>query len=235
MEEIHARAEKHVEMEECRFERREEEPTNVDGQPKHAREAPTPANDRTLHNNRQIQSRGYEVPPQFTPLKEKKDRIMREICHTRLLSFPQARGNKMMGKNRQDWCDFHRAYGHSTEDCWTLGAQIEDLIQEKTKYREKPSGANVDRARGQNDRSRSPWPAPSQYRGTIATISGGGRSCCHQNEERRQDVYQSCEVWDVLTGANLTPLGKRRIGPPIISQDQDMGRMTASRDEPMVI
>ncbi|RDX99202.1 hypothetical protein CR513_17788, partial [Mucuna pruriens] len=55
---------------------------------------------------------------------------MREICHARLLSFPQAAGGKQLGKNRKEWCDFHRAVGHSTEECWTLGAQIEGLVQQ---------------------------------------------------------------------------------------------------------
>ncbi|RDY00731.1 hypothetical protein CR513_16046, partial [Mucuna pruriens] len=166
MEEIRARAEEHVEMEEGRFEKREE-PIHSNGLPKHLREALAPVSGQAHHSNRQIQSKGYEVSPQFTPLKEKKARIM------------------IMGKNRQEWCDFHRANGHSTEDCWTLGAQLESLIQqgrlgqyvaragrEKTRSGGEPSARGAERIRGWGDHSRSPWPAPTFYRGTISTISG---------------------------------------------------------------
>ncbi|RDX63124.1 hypothetical protein CR513_58485, partial [Mucuna pruriens] len=128
------------------------------------------------------------MPSQFTPLKEKKARIMREICHARLLNFPQAIKSRVMGRNQQEWCDFHRASGHSTEDCWTLGVQLESLVQqgrlgkyvarvgnERTKSRE-PSTKRTERIRGREDRSRSPRPAPTFYRGTISTISGGETS-----------------------------------------------------------
>ncbi|RDX84641.1 hypothetical protein CR513_34274, partial [Mucuna pruriens] len=35
-----------------------------------------------------------------------------------------------MGANLQEWCEFHRTYGHSTEDYRTLQEHIERLIQE---------------------------------------------------------------------------------------------------------
>ncbi|RDX83555.1 hypothetical protein CR513_35515, partial [Mucuna pruriens] len=148
---------------------------------------------------------------------------MREICHMRLLNFPQAAGGKQMGKNRREWCDFHRAIGHSTEECWTLGAQLEGLVQqgrlgqyvvrtgrERTRARVEASGREEGN-RDNSGRSRSPRPAMAGYRGTISTISGG--------EELR---------------ANLTPLGERRKGCAITFQEKDR-RYEAAGDEPMVI
>ncbi|RDX82665.1 hypothetical protein CR513_36517, partial [Mucuna pruriens] len=35
-----------------------------------------------------------------------------------------------MGRNRKDWCDFHRTFGHLTEGCWTLRTQLKKLVQE---------------------------------------------------------------------------------------------------------
>ncbi|RDX83690.1 hypothetical protein CR513_35363, partial [Mucuna pruriens] len=37
-----------------------------------------------------------------------------------LLKFPKEVKSRMMGANRQDWCEFHKAYGHSMEECRTL-------------------------------------------------------------------------------------------------------------------
>ncbi|RDX66755.1 hypothetical protein CR513_54442, partial [Mucuna pruriens] len=153
-----------------------------------------------------------------------------------------------MGKNWREWCDFHRVSGHSTEDCWTLGAQLEGLIQQgrlghyvartgrgKTGPSEEPSRRQTKRASRRSDRSRSPRSAPTLYRGTISAISGGEMSYDYQNNGMRRDVCQLFEAQDVLTGANLTPLGRRRSGPSITFQDKDMGWRMANRDEPMVI
>ncbi|RDX80343.1 hypothetical protein CR513_39123, partial [Mucuna pruriens] len=128
MEEIHVRVEKHVEMEESRFDKREAEHLSKEGRPRPARERPLLIGGWELHRRLDLDRR-HEIPPKFTPLKEKKARIMWEICHARLLNFPQAAGGKQMGKNRREWCDFHRATSHSMEECWTLGAQLEGLVQ----------------------------------------------------------------------------------------------------------
>ncbi|RDX91098.1 hypothetical protein CR513_26969, partial [Mucuna pruriens] len=99
MEEIQARAEKHVEAEEDQVERLEK------GDPK-----------------RQAQMRAREAPQTFTPLREKRMQILHKICHTRLLEFPREVKGWVMGSNRNDWCKFHRAHSHSTKECQTLQA-----------------------------------------------------------------------------------------------------------------
>ncbi|RDX74230.1 hypothetical protein CR513_46052, partial [Mucuna pruriens] len=130
MEEIRLRAEKHIEMEESRFEKREAQQGNRDGWPKPMnKQRPLLIGGRNPPG-RYKEKTEQEAQQRFTPLREKKTHILREICHTRLLSFPQAAGGKQLGKNRKEWCDFHRAVGHSTEECWTLGAQIEGLVQQ---------------------------------------------------------------------------------------------------------
>ncbi|RDX82515.1 hypothetical protein CR513_36686, partial [Mucuna pruriens] len=230
MEEIRVRAEKHVEMEESRFEKREAKHLSKEGRPRPARERSLLIGGRELHR-RQDLDRRHEIPPKFTPLKEKKARIMREIYHARLLNFPHAAGGKQMGKSRREWCDFHRATDHSTEECWTLGAQLEGLVQqgwlrqyvaragrEKVRTRGEMSGRE-ERNREYNGRSRSPRSVMAGYRGTISTISGGEEPHVEQG---------------VLTGANLTPLGERRKEHVITFQEKDR-RWRVAGDEPMVI
>ncbi|RDY04876.1 hypothetical protein CR513_11345, partial [Mucuna pruriens] len=181
----------------------------------------------------------------FTPLKEKRSHILREICHTRLLSFPQAAGGKQLGKNRREWCDFHRAVGHSTEECWTLGAQIEELVQQGRlgHYVVRQEGEKNDRRgessrggygakksnRGKGGRSRSPRPAT--YQGTISTISGGEEQVDDWGDQKDRKSYQS---YQVLTGENLTPLEGNRRGRTISFEEEDR-RCDQVGDEPMVI
>ncbi|RDY14581.1 hypothetical protein CR513_00331, partial [Mucuna pruriens] len=199
MEEIRVRAEKHVEMEESHFEKREAQYLSKDGQSRPTRQRPLLIGDRELPRRQDLEGR-HEIPPKFTPLKEKKARIMREICHTRLLNFPQATGGKQMGKNRREWCDFHRAFGHSIEECWTLGAQLEGLVQqgrlgqyvvrtrrERTRARPEASGRE-ERNRDSSGRSRSPRPAMVGYRGTISTISGGEDLRAEQDIQRKYEA-----------------------------------------------
>ncbi|RDY04867.1 hypothetical protein CR513_11356, partial [Mucuna pruriens] len=251
MEEIRLRAEKHIEMEENHYEKREAEHVNRDCRPKPLnKQRPLLIGGRDPPPRRHEVETGLEAQtkfPQakFTPLKEKRSHILREICHTRLLSFPQAAGGKQLRKNRREWCDFHRAIGHSTEECWTLGAQIEELVQQGRlgHYVVRQEGEKNDRrgesSRGgygvrKNDRKkggRSRSPRPATYRGTISTISGGEAQVGDGRYWKDGEGYQSYEV---LTGANLTPLGGSRRGCTISFEEEDR-RCDQVGDEPMVI
>ncbi|RDX75244.1 hypothetical protein CR513_44911, partial [Mucuna pruriens] len=79
----------------------------------------------------QIERGGYRTQAQsndeliqFTPLKVKRIQIQREVYHTQLLDFLPTTNQ------REEWCEFHREHGHTTEDFKTLQVQIEKLIQQ---------------------------------------------------------------------------------------------------------
>ncbi|RDX64714.1 hypothetical protein CR513_56697, partial [Mucuna pruriens] len=78
-----------------------------------------------------------------------------------------------MGKDKDSWCDFHRTFGHLTEDCWTLRMQIEKLVQDGRlcRYTEHSTGQSSGATARDRSRSRQ---RVTPRRGTIATISGGG-------------------------------------------------------------
>lgn len=63
-------------------------------------------------------------------LNAKKFDILREVLHTKLFTFPPPQPDRVIGPNRDRWCNFHRAYDHETKECWTLQRQIERLIRE---------------------------------------------------------------------------------------------------------
>ncbi|RDX66335.1 hypothetical protein CR513_54912, partial [Mucuna pruriens] len=232
MEEISARAEKHVEME-------EDQPDCKDI--RHLAKA--------KEDKHPMLARTNEHTQRFTPLTEKRTQILREIYHTTLLEYPQGAKGKVMGKDKDGWCDFHQAFGHITEDCWALKTQIEKLVQaghlnryirRASDERRQLQGSSVGRSTGTNrrDRSQSRQRTPL-HRGTIATISGGrmttfppnhDRGVKRTKEERRVERIQT-----VLTGENMTPLGRKEPTPTITFDDRDLKCETSGRDEPMVI
>ncbi|RDY14487.1 hypothetical protein CR513_00444, partial [Mucuna pruriens] len=121
MEEIRAREKKHVEIEEDQYERRRLE--------RKAEQKATKVSSKVKEDKRPMLVKPSEQTQHFTPLNEKRTQIMHEICHTSLLEYPLEARGKVMGKERNNWCDFHRAFGHTTEDCWGLKTQIERLVQ----------------------------------------------------------------------------------------------------------
>ncbi|RDY09778.1 hypothetical protein CR513_05819, partial [Mucuna pruriens] len=171
----------------------------------------------------------------FTPLTEKQARILKEIYHTSLLEFPPVARGRIMGSSREDWCEFHRTASHSTEGWWTLKTQIEKLVQEgrlnqyvrrrtdSEQGGEGSRGHDKERPEVQRKRSRSKQRAPTHHRGTIATISG------EQTQNGEKEVHM------VLTGANLTPLGRRKSNPVITFDDRDLRHGIPGCDEPMVV
>ncbi|RDY05628.1 hypothetical protein CR513_10503, partial [Mucuna pruriens] len=126
-----------------------------------------------------------------------------------------------MGPNKDGWCDFHRAFGHSTEDYWSLKTQIEKLVQEGHLSwfirRLSNEGHEAAQAR-RRGRSRS-WPKVSTWhRGTMTTIARRG-GIFQEGASRR--IH---EVQTVLTGTN----------PVLTFDDRDLKHGVPIHDELMV-
>ncbi|XP_020229084.1 uncharacterized protein LOC109810112 [Cajanus cajan] len=91
----------------------------------------------------------------FTPLNVPRRKILHDVNSASLFEFPAAT-DRQLGPFKTDWCEFHRAHGHSTENCFILGRQIERLIKEgrlKELVARKQEGGSSDRRhrRAQDD------------------------------------------------------------------------------------
>ncbi|RDY09256.1 hypothetical protein CR513_06396, partial [Mucuna pruriens] len=187
MEEIHAWAEKHVEAEEDQTERMEAKRASTHKESK-------PPGQQSGDFKHQAYTRVREFRQNFTPLTQKRIQIF-------LLEFPPKVKGRVLVSDRDGWCDFHCAFGHSIEECWTLETQLEKLIQEG--YLGRYVQRHTDARRGaqhtekndrkgqrsigwatahpaeiQRERSRSQQRASMWHQGTIATISGGSTVSC---------------------------------------------------------
>ncbi|XP_020216723.1 uncharacterized protein LOC109800346 [Cajanus cajan] len=65
----------------------------------------------------------------FTPLNVPRRHILHDVNSASLFEFPAAT-DRQLGPYKTDWCEFHRTHGHTTENCFVLGRQIERLIKE---------------------------------------------------------------------------------------------------------
>ncbi|RDX62391.1 hypothetical protein CR513_59287, partial [Mucuna pruriens] len=186
-------------------------------------------------------ARANKHTERFTPLTEKRTQILREICHTSLLEYLQQAMGKVMGKDIDSWCDFHRDYR------WALRTQIEKLVQtghlnryiRQTSPRYKTGawegrpapagGKGVDHVK-----ERSP---PPPHRGTIATISGGRVVAFYTNSDRgmkRTKEGRKVErIQTILTRVNVTPLERKELAPTISFDDRYLKRRAIGQDEPM--
>jgi len=45
----------------------------------------------------------------------------------RLKSTPKT--DKMLGPNKDTWCEFHQAFSHSLHNCLALGFQLDELVR----------------------------------------------------------------------------------------------------------
>ncbi|XP_061337930.1 uncharacterized protein LOC133284835 [Gastrolobium bilobum] len=132
---------------------------------------------------------------EFTPLNTSRAQILKEVTSTEMRNIPRPPPirSSYAQADKTKWCEFHRWYGHFTNDCFNLQNFIEWLIKEgklqKYVRRGEGEGCRDDKYRRPN-RSRSPpggrgretnrgqrtevQASPSQVQvGHICTIAGG--------------------------------------------------------------
>ncbi|XP_072058051.1 uncharacterized protein [Arachis hypogaea] len=64
-----------------------------------------------------------------TSLSDMQERVEKKICHTERLPSPRPIKNKK-GGSRSEYCEYHKLYGHSTNDCYNMKNEIEKLVRE---------------------------------------------------------------------------------------------------------
>lgn len=82
-------------------------------------------------------NRGYEHSMTWT--RNQQDRVvplavtLTEALHTcleaNLIRFPKELKRPHGNVDRSKWCEYHRIYGHNTDDCFTLRKETEALIK----------------------------------------------------------------------------------------------------------
>ncbi|XP_015962360.1 uncharacterized protein LOC107486329 [Arachis duranensis] len=107
----------------------------------------------------------------YTPLKVSLVDVYREICNTERLPPSRPIKNKK-GGSRGDYCEYHKMYGYSTNDCYDIKNVIERLDRKGRldRYLMERSDNYGKRKRDDEDRRDPPPQTPERH---IHTISGG--------------------------------------------------------------
>ncbi|XP_061369004.1 uncharacterized protein LOC133311892 [Gastrolobium bilobum] len=152
---------------------------------------------------------------EFTPLNISRAQILKEVMSTEMRNVPRSPPIQSIfaQTNKTKWCEFHRGYGHHTNDCYNLQNVIEWLIKEGKlqKYvRREGDGSNEDKYR-RPYRSRSPPGGRIKEAGKI------------QKEKE--------------TSPNPVQIGheRRKTGKHVVFEDLDDEIIDPEHDDPLVI
>ena len=121
LNDVQERAEKYINMEE-----------NARIRDPSLRIGPPPSTKEREREAKKKEELGLDRPRKYhsyTPLKTSIVDVYREICHTERLPPPRPIKNKK-GGSHGDYCEYHKIYGHSTNDCYDLKNVIKKLARE---------------------------------------------------------------------------------------------------------
>uniref|UniRef100_A0A151UIC5 Retrotransposon gag domain-containing protein n=1 Tax=Cajanus cajan TaxID=3821 RepID=A0A151UIC5_CAJCA len=152
----------------------------------------------------------------FIPLTVPRRQILRDVNSASLFKFPAAT-ERQLGPLKTDWCEFHRAHGHSTENCFVLGRQIERLIkegrlrEEKTPPRDSPTKVSETHQQ----------PIHGDFNTIAGGFAGGGPTSAARKRYTRS----------VLTVSEF----RRPSQPEISFSDSDYEGVAPHEDDPIVV
>ena len=68
-------------------------------------------------------------PQRFTPLTASISQVLHEVRNEQFLRWPTQMKSDPASRDNTKYCEFHRDYGHPTDNCIQLKREIEYLIQ----------------------------------------------------------------------------------------------------------
>ena len=77
----------------------------------------------------QLERRQHYSPRRFTPLPATVSQVLREVQNEQFLRRPSQMKSDPAKRDNTRYCEFHRDYGHRTDDCLQLRKEIEYLIR----------------------------------------------------------------------------------------------------------
>ena len=77
----------------------------------------------------QLERRQHYSPWWFTPLTATVSQVLREVQNEQFLRWPSQMKSDPATRDNTRFCEFHRDYGHRTDDCIQLRKEIEYLIR----------------------------------------------------------------------------------------------------------
>ena len=260
MAEVLAKAEKSINGEEALISKKESSSTHKEksGINKQRGRSPkrqsdqewSPRKDRERSPKRRGNLRDRLGPPQFerrrryssqrfTPLTASVSQVLRKVRNEQFLKWLTQMKSDPTARDNTKYCEFHRDYGHRTDDCIQLKREIEYLI--RCGYlRRFISPENQPQNQAQNQAlAQQPPPPPHQTTtqhqqplGEIHVISGGfaggGESSSAWKAHLRN--IRSAEIGEIQAVSKLP-----RLDTSITFSDSDLEGCQHPHDDPLVV
>ena len=187
----------------------------------------------------QLERRSRYSPRRFTPLTASVSQVLREVRNEQFLRWPTQMKSDPATRDNNRYCEFHRDYGHRTDDCIQLKKEIDYLIR-RGYLRRFIAPENQPQNQAQNQAQAQQPPPPTrqittqhqQPLGEIHVISGGFAGGGESSSARKAHLrsIRSREIAEVQTVSKLP-----RLNTSITFSDSDLEGCQHRHDDPLVI
>ena len=181
----------------------------------------------------QSQRRQRYLPQRFTPLTASVSQVLREVQNEQFLRWSTQMKSDPATRDNTKYCEFHRDYGHRTDNCIQLRREIEYLIQRGYLRRFiSPGNQKQNQAPTQQP---PPRQAPTQHQqslGEIHVISGGFAGGGESSSSRKAHLrsIRSADMGEIQAISKLP-----RIDTTITFSDSYLEGCQHPHDDPLVI
>ena len=182
----------------------------------------------------QPERRQHYSPRRFTPLTAAVSCVLREVQHEQFLRWPFQMRSDPAKRDNTRYYEFHRDYGHRTDDCIQLRKEIEYLIW-RGYLRLFIASEGQAQSQAQAQQPPPPRQATAQLQqplGEIHVISGGFAKGGESSSARKAHLHsiRSGEVMEVQAVSKLP-----RLDTAITFFNLDMEGCQHPHDDPLVI
>ena len=178
-------------------------------------------------------------PQRFTPLTASVWQVLHEVRNEQFLRWPAQMKSNPATRDNTKYCEFHRDYGHRTDNCIQLRREIEYLIQ-RGYLRRFISPGNQAQGQAQNQNQAPAQPPPprqtttqhQQPLGEIHVISGGFAGGGESSSARKAHLrsIRSADMGEVQSVSKIP-----RVDTTITFSDSDLEGCQHPHDDPLVI
>ena len=264
MAEVLAKAEKHINGEGALISKRESSSTHKEkgvtdrrrgrSPKRQGDQRKSPGTDRERSPKRRGNLRDRLGPPQserqrryspqrFTPLTASVSQVLHEVRNEQFLRWPTQMKSYLATRDNTKYCEFHRDYGHHTDNCIQLRREIEYLIQRgNLRCFISPGNQAQNQAQSQaQNQNPTPTQQPpprqtttqhQQPLGEIHVISGGFAGGGESSSARKAHLrsIRSADMGEIQAVSKLP-----RIDTTITFSDSDLEGCQHPHDDPLVV
>ena len=174
-------------------------------------------------------------PQRFTPLMASVSQVLREVRNEQFLRWPTQMKSDPTTRDNTKYCEFHRDYGHRTDNCIQLRREIKYLIQRGYLRRFISPGNQAQNQNQTPTQQPPPRQATTQHQqplGEIHVISGGFAGGGESSSARKAHLRstRSADMGEIQAVSKLL-----RIDTTITFSDSDLEGCQHPHDDPHVI